>query len=484
MSTKKTLAPSWANDDRLRKAMELALRILGDRYLAREAVMSALERHDAKLHGQDKRLYYAAQDHTKISWSEPQLLQVLTVEAANKIARNKEWRGRKTPPESEKTMIIRWISYLFDIAKGNSFGMCVAYAKILHDGGPHGTQQAMNLYELLQQAPCAKDASQFPRKRADLMEKMKLRFRDWVNFTRNPNGEIAFATHPNPSRHLAEVTTLFTLLAPWDVTPPAIPEKFDPTQDRIPDLASSNDQDAQNETEKRRLFSLLNQEYCSRLVAAVTIKPFPIILPAFAMAGDQESLNDGAGSDRDRTWTCSDEDIDSIRDHFNRRRLSRDKAQAIALRIMVDDQAREEIEFSKCDSVDFLIAKDEERIDVYDISGKSPILLVTVDLMGLVTGSLTLRCTLGRGQQLTLTLTGTDANGRRRAHFSYAETLWHRRWTREARRKLTRLNPVAQHPATAYRMSAPLENAPTASDPEISSGKPDPRVQSTRQFPE
>src|SRR5260370_40436681 len=95
-----------------------------------------------------------------------------------------------------RNIMIRLITYLYHIAMVKSFSTCVAVEKVLHDAGHQSTKRVRQLYELLQQSLGIKDDSQYPRKRASLIECMRERFRSWVHFdNEGPNGELVFRRH-------------------------------------------------------------------------------------------------------------------------------------------------------------------------------------------------------------------------------------------------------------------------------------------------
>ncbi len=428
--------PAWFDDALIRNAMILAVRLLGDKPQARHAVVDALDKLDARMAVQDKRGYHSVKDPTKVRWSDAQILQNLVIESAGRIARSQEHNSDLHI--SEATMMIRWIAYLFQIVRDNSFGATVAYAKVLHDPGPRCSQQASDFYDLLQQAPGVKDTTQFPRKRSDLVAKMHERFHPWLHFGHSENGDLVFEHHPNPERFQPLMQQLLRMLAPWQVTPPQIPVDLDPIRDVIHDLrVASPDPEAQNEVEIRRIYSILDQDVCYQLVAAVSDGPWKPVLPRFS------GLTSFGLQDRDREGSsrppeCDDEDIDTIRGHFQRRRARRHQTTSGVLRIVVDAEPVDQMNLLEKASVSFSVRWEDAWVEIYDVFPSEPVLLAAIQLSELPLEATLLCTTLRRGQRLTVKFEAASG-GERRATAHYYESHPVRRLVLALRRLLYRM---------------------------------------------
>jgi hypothetical protein len=476
--------PGWCDDNSIRAALELTRALRLTRQQRIQAVEDALDKLDATMSTQDKRGAYSAKDPTKVRWSDAQAFQELVIQAAGRIARSQE-RPYSGLQISEETMIVRWIAYLCQIARYNAFGMSVAYAKVLHDTGLRSTQHAADFYDVLQQAPGTKDDSQFPRKRAALLAKMQQRFAAWVDFEETASGEIAFPCHRDPNMYRPLMHRLLHLLAPWHVKPPEIPADFDPERDVIPNLRTPSSQPEDlNQVEIRRIHAILNPGTCSRILRGLERKndraaaargrgpegPWKLVLPQFKNVNafplfDSDSGGSPTPLSQERH---DDEDIDTIRGHFQQRRARRHKTTAPTLRVVVDDEPVVEFSLLEKDSAVIRLHEQDEWLEIYDVSEEQPALLAAVQSSDLSPENVRMATMLRRGQRVTAIFEPL-ANGQRRVTITYSESRLGRRLILACRRLIFHL-----HPRPAYAIIHRLGGAERSAeeDKEQTTGTP------------
>jgi hypothetical protein len=338
-------------DERVRKAYELAYFIHGDKRIALSIVAEAMAKLEVASAAQDKRLYYRPGrrsslqgSRTKMSLSELHLLQRLVYIESEPFEKERERFGGGT---GEVQMTIHFVKHLVRITvKRSSFYVTLGLSRMLHR---FSTPETMEIYNVVVQDPDrVRDDSYYRSRKGRLLKELKERFGHFLQINRGPHGEERFQTQKVTDQLASLVCQCLNLFTPW-MTPCVVPAGFNPICDTLPQLSfKGDDPDEEHPIEICRCHSVLHPDCFSRLTEALRFgSPRQRLeVPKFFLSqgehskGAQPPRSSRDDHDRRRPPDLEEEDLAAIKSQLAERAARRRLASGGLLRVLVDGTER------------------------------------------------------------------------------------------------------------------------------------------------
>lgn len=375
------------SDEWLERAFRLAYFLHGDQKTAGEIAARALNKLRLAANAQGKRLYYrlmgrpdARKSRSKISLSEPHLLQRLVYVESEDYERRKEQAAQTTNDQqntraaTRADLVVYFIKHLVRITtKRNSFYVTLGLSRLLYN---YTTPETMELYNLVVQDPDRVHDDYYYRSRKGLLLKeLKNRFGSLLEVTKGSRGEQRWRANESGDEYAALARECLLWFTPWK-TPCVVPDRFDPFNETINQLNSSGRHpDEEHEVEVNRLHAALHPECFARLTAAngFAAPDERLELPHFLVANDHDDSN---GSSRTPP-KFSEEDLQAIDELLAQEAMRRKAASSSFFRVLVDGYERAEIKAGQSVTTQLRVDEGAELIEVYGEDQKGPLLLAT-----------------------------------------------------------------------------------------------------------
>jgi hypothetical protein len=360
--------------DMLRMAYELAYFIHSDKKDAISIVTAALAKQEVAVAAQDKRLYYrptgrplsaTSREHasrTKVSLSEPHLLQRLIYIESEPYERQAELRGRSSGLD-EESMVVHFTKHLVRlIIKRNSFYTALGLCRLLYS---YSTPETMEIYNVVVQDPDrVKDDYYYRSRKGRLMQEMKERFGGLVTTFRGQRGEEKFRAHQEPARFCGLVKDCLSLFTPW-FTSCLVHEGFDPVSQELSGLTfKGGPPDDEHRVEVNRIHTLLHPDCYGRLIRSLRFDPpeHRLQIPQFNFAADSAG---GPGGDRRQAPELSEEEIMAIAGQLADQAARRKTTVGSWLRVLVDGCERARLDPRQASSARVEVDEGAEVIEVH-----------------------------------------------------------------------------------------------------------------------
>ncbi len=362
-------------DELLNRAYDLACFIHGDEASAMRVTLAAASKLEVAAAAQDKRLYYTPagraenrKSRTRVSLSEPHLLQRLVYVESEPFEKEKERNGSP----GEEDMIVHFIKHLARITlKRNSFYVTLGLGRVLHN---YSTPETMEIHNLVAQDPeRVRDESYYRACKGRLMQEMKDRFDGLLQIARVNRGEERFEVrqHSSPFAGLArECLDRFT---PW-LTPCVVPGNFDPLSDEIKALSfSGDDPDHEHQTEVNRIHAVMHPDCFERLARALNYDApaSRLEIPRFM----NSKREDPPAPPRRRSGPLRDEEMYFIKATLAEQSSRRRAATAALLRIKIDGEERAAIDLERTSRARIDLDPSAELIEVVTDDERGELLL-------------------------------------------------------------------------------------------------------------
>jgi len=363
------------NDALFAKAFRLAYFIHCDREVALQIATEACSKLEVACAAQDKRLYYTPTgrtssrvSRTKVSLSEPHLLQRLVYIGSEARERQREEAGRVSGEE----MIIYYIKHLVRItAKRNSFYVALGLSRLLHN---YSTMETAQLYGLVIQDPDRVPDDYYHRSRKGrLMREMKDRFGNRLGIVKGQRGEERFQTQETTMKIRELVKNCLRAFTPWG-TPCVVPEGHDPLSETIPHLSfDGDDPDQEHDVEVNRIHSILHPNCYERLTDSLglDLPEARLGIPWFGMSSE----GSGRGSDRSDPPDVSENELNAIRVVLAQESARRRVAAAGLMKVIVDGAERARFDPRKASGVKLELGSDAELIEVHSSDERGDVVL-------------------------------------------------------------------------------------------------------------
>ncbi|HEV8367159.1 MAG TPA: hypothetical protein VGQ39_04335 [Pyrinomonadaceae bacterium] len=391
------------------RAFRLAYFLHGERETAVHIAARALNKLQLAANAQGKRLYYrltgradARKSRSKISVSEPHLLQRLVYVESEEFERDREQASQSSPPSKSKParhsdMVVYFIKHLVRITtKRNSFYVTLGLSRLLYN---YSTPETMELYNLIIQDPDRVHDDYYYRSRKGLLLKeIKDRFGALLEVTKGARGEQRWHADEDTQRFAGLAHECLLWFTPWE-TPCVVPERFDPLNDTINNLNfTGRHPDEEHEVEVNRLHAALHPECFARLAAAsgFAAPDERLELPHFFVSDDHDGPN---GSERTPPNLSAD-DLRAINDLLAHEATRRKATSASFFRVLVDGIERAETEDGQS-TTQLRIDEGAEVIEVYGKDQEGSLLLATYLLNFNGTDVQSSVITVEGGQQIT-----------------------------------------------------------------------------------
>lgn len=404
-------------DEWLERAFRLAYFLHGDRDIAVQIAVRALNKLQLAANAQGKRLYYrltgradARKARSKVSLSEPHLLQRLVYVESEDYERRKEQAaplhtsvsiGPETGlrPARNEDIVVYFVKHLVRITtKRNSFYVTLGLSRLLYN---YSTPETMELYNLVIQNPDRVHDDYYYRSRKGLLLKeLKDRFGALLEIAKGTRGELRWRANEDTERYAALVRECLLWFTPWE-TPCLVPERFDPRSETINQLHfAGRHPDEEHEVEVNRIHAALHPECFARLVAAngFAAPGERLELPHFFVSDD----DDQSGSSRTPP-DLSPDDLRAINDLLAQEATRRKTAQASFFRVLVDGDECAEFRAGRSATARFQVTEDNEVVEVYCEDKEGPLLLATYLLDFNEAGPQNSVITVEGGQQISFT---------------------------------------------------------------------------------
>lgn len=365
------------NDELLNKAFRLAYFIHCDKAVAMQIATEALSKLEVACAAQDKRLYYTPTGRpssrvarTKVSLSEPHLLQRLVYIGSESREREKEQTGQV----DREDMTIHYIKHLVRItAKRNSFYVALGLSRLLHS---YSTTETAQVYGLVVQDPDrVRDDYYYRSRKGGLMRELKDRFGESLNVVKAQRGEERFQTQETSMKLNELVKNCLRAFTPWN-TPCVVPEGHDPFSETITPLSfNGEDPDQEHKVEVNRIHSVLHPECYERLIDALALdSPEDRLgVPYFSMSDS----GNGTGGDRSHPPDLNEHEIEAVRNLMAEESARRRVAVAGLMKVMVDGEERARFDPRKRARVKFEVGSDAELLEIRTSDEKGEIVLAT-----------------------------------------------------------------------------------------------------------
>ena len=387
----------------LKRALQLAYFLHGDRTVAVEIAASAVKKLEVAAQAQDKRLYYTPGGRdagrgarTKVTLGEPHLLQRLIYIESEPYERESVKNG----PTSEDDMITYFIKHLVKLTlKRNSFYVALGVSRLLHK---YSTAETMEIYNLAVQNPDrVRDDYYYRSRKARLMAEMKERFGDAVRAVRLNRGEERFESQAMCGQYAPLVLECLAQFTPWK-SPCVVPESFDPGRQIVTELLyDSKDPDGEHVIEVNRIHSLIHPDCYLRIVNALKYDApcDRLDIPRFFLAENtRRPPRDRGPSD----W--GKDEMAAVRRRLDEESERRKSFSAGLLRILVDGVERARIDVTRAAEAEFEIDSGAELLEVVGKDRRGEMVLATrlLDDRTLQQGDAKIR--LEGGQEVRFTL--------------------------------------------------------------------------------
>lgn len=375
------------SDEWLERAFRLGYFLHGDRKTAVQIAARAMNKLRLAATAQSKRLYYrltgradARKARSKVSLSEPHLLQRLVYVESEEFERRREQASRSTPvpadvrPARHSDLVVYFIKHLVRITtKRNSFYVTLGLSRLLYN---YTTPETMELYNLVIQDPDrVHDDYYYRSRKALLLKELKDRFGTLLEVTKGVRGEQRWRANEDTERYAALARERLLWFTPWKA-PCVVPEQFDPLNETINQLNfAGRHPDEEHEVEVNRLHAALHPECFARLAAAsgFAAPDERLELPHFFISDDHDDPN---GSSRTPPNLSAD-DLRAIDALLAQEATRRRAARASFFRVLVDGAERAEIEDGQSATARLRVDEGAEVIEVYGEDQEGPLLLAT-----------------------------------------------------------------------------------------------------------
>ncbi len=393
------------------RAFRLGYFLHGERDTAVQITARAMNKVRLAATSQGKRLYYrltgradARKSRSKVSVSEPHLLQRLIYVESEAFEREKEAASRTSDPHSParpartSDLIVFFVKHLVRITtKRNSFYVTLGLIRLLYN---YTTPETMDLYNLVIQDPDRVHDDYYYRSRKGvLLKELKERFGELLEVVKGSRGEQRWRAADSDDKHRELVQECLHWFTPWS-TPCVVPERFDPFTDTIEKLNfAGRHPDEEHEVEVNRIHATVHPECFARLAAANRL-PLPgerLELPHFAI------VDENSAPPRTPTSISADE-LQTIGNLLAQEASRRKAASSGIFRVLVDGQERGEINLQRQGSAQFAVGEEAEVVEVYGSDNRGPLLLANhlLNLAGADNQKTTI--TLERGQKISFAI--------------------------------------------------------------------------------
>lgn len=193
------------------KTYELASFIVPDMASAQQIAEKAFSEVEITVAGQQKRRYYKANDHYKVTWARLQLLQRLVFEHSERYERE---LAQSSPASVSEAMW--WVWFIKHLArtslKRNPFYVTLGLGRLLYT---YTTAEVIKIYELLTNQQ--KEGMQYRRGKSVLLTEVLERFGPIIQLQNsNPGEELRLELHPTPAPYLIELALQSLIkFTPW-----------------------------------------------------------------------------------------------------------------------------------------------------------------------------------------------------------------------------------------------------------------------------
>lgn len=415
---------SVSPDDLLNRAFRLGYFLHGERNVAVQIAVRAMNKLQLAATAQGKRLYYRLtgradtrrKARSKVTLSEPHLLQRLVFVESEEYERQKEraattQAGADDQPARESDLVIYFVKHLVRITtKRNSFYVTLGLSRLLYN---YTTAETMELYNLIVQDPeRVHDDYYYRSRKGVLLKEMKERFGALVCVVKGARGEERWQACEKRARHAELVRESLQWFMPW-ATPCVVPERFDPLTDTIAELNfTGRHPDEEHEVEVNRIHAALHPDCYARLTTAngFDAPDERLELPHFFFSAGPD--------DPDATQTprkpppLSDAESRVINELLAQEAVRRKAAAVGLLRVMVDGVEQAQVDASRERAVQFFVSEGAEVIEVYSADENGALLLATHLLNFNDSAVQPSRITLEGGQRISFTVrVQRDADG-------------------------------------------------------------------------
>jgi len=386
-------------DPTLQRAFGLAFFLHGDREVALRIVAEAMEKLEVAASAQHKRLYYRSAGRSRVSLSEPHLLQRLVFIESEPFERRKEQAAGS--PIGREDLLVHYLKHLIRITlKRNSFYVTLGISRLLFT---YTTSETMQIYQAVIQDPERVKSDYYYRSRkATLLHELKERFGDLLRVSRAAHGEERFQEDEDPEGLAGLVEEGLRVLTPWN-TPCTMPARWNPFTEGIPSLTSTALK-AEDDVEIHRIHTTLHPDCFRKLIAALGLDTpdSRLRIPRFFASGGT-----GHGGNRRNPPVLGEEDLQRIKDHLAERTERRRRTSCELLRVLVDGEERARLDAREVCQVRFEVGRGAELIEVRarDEQGEIPL---AAHLLGPAKASIALE----DGREITFVVTlSRDADG-------------------------------------------------------------------------
>jgi hypothetical protein len=365
-------------EERIQKAFQLAYFIHGNRTVAKQIAVSAMNKLEVAATAQFKRMYYtptgrsdsARAARSKVSLSDLQLLQRLVYVESEAYEKQKE----KEKTASNEDLLIHFIKHLVRITlKRNSFYVTLAMSRIMRT---YGTNETMEIYNTVIQDPeRVHDDYYYRSRKGQLMKELKERFGDLLMTTKGQRGEERFQSQDGSEELASIVKDCLDRFTPWSSSC-SVPDKFDPYSDVIGKLSfDGRDPDDEHRIEVNRIHATLHPHCFCKLVKSLKLDDpeEKLEIPKFAM--DQQ--NDSSTHGRGNPPSLNEDELQTIKNLLSAQAESRRAASSGLLRVIVDGNERVRLNPNETASVEFELEDDAELIEVRIVEKSGDALLAT-----------------------------------------------------------------------------------------------------------
>ena len=424
-------------DEWLNRAFQLAYFLHGDRKMAMEIALNAMNKLETASNAQFKRNYYTPTGRaenlratrSRVSMNDLQLLQRLVFVESETFERLKE----KANKLDKKNLITYFIKHLVRISlKRNSFYVTLGMSRILHN---YGTNDAMEIYNIVMQDPDRIHDDYYYRSRKGvLMKELKSRFDNFLEVVKGNRGEERFQTQTTDEKLIETVKSCLQFFTPWK-TECAIPDKFNPFNDEIQSFKfEKKDPDAEHRIEVNRIHAALHPHCFNRLTNALKLPPpaEKMEIPKFMFAENQQNIDDN-NDDRRNPPALDANELQQIKDVLTAQAESRRNASTNFLRVVVDGNEQARMNLDETDSVKFNLDESAELIEVRVVEKDGDVVLAThlLNFEDLENGNQIQSVLLEGGQKVSFNFVPTKDEYNEviglNCGVEYAETAWHKR---------------------------------------------------------